>query len=347
MSHFIASDAGRGSVVVDAERGLFALTSWRGAAGGLGASKVIWVIEEEGDNLRARTETYERAPSGETRKAVIQTLEAALRSMGPEVTQGRTPEGQPSTSFIVVHEGPGYAFVAHRGEARLDVIREGQAHPVTPPDGDAKVSHLDLLPGDRLVLSSRGFPEGALAKLPEGAGGTVEESGKALKGLLEDPQATLAVVDPPASAQAEALIARTRVLGKLFLFEGMSFDTRLRVNAICHRRTFLPGQAVVREGESGDAMYLVVSGRLKVTLSDRELTRLQPGDHFGELSLSEDMPRSATVTAVEGSDVVEISRRDLLEFARSHPDDGMQLSWRLVQYLGRRVRDLSEKVAAR
>ena len=47
----------------------------------------------------------------------------------------------------------------------------------------------------------------------------------------------------------------------------------------------------------------------------------------------------------ETHDGFEISRRDLMAYAKSNPEEGQQLTWRLVQYLGERVRDLSEKVA--
>lgn len=156
----------------------------------------------------------------------------------------------------------------------------------------------------------------------------------------------MAVVDPPTSKEAEAEIARARALGKLFLFDELSFESRLLVNGICHRKSLQPGHAVVIEGESGDTMYVVIRGHLSVTLKGTELTVLTGGDHFGELSLAEDTPRSATVTAVDNAQVVEISRRDLIEFSKSHPEEGLQLGWRLVRYLGRRVRDLSDKVAS-
>ncbi len=346
MSHYVASHETRGTEFIDSERGIYLLTTGRGAAGGLGPSKLTWAVEEAAADLRSRIDGYERAPSGETRRAVIETLEAVLDGTGPGFLLGRAPDGKPDVSFVLVLVGPAFAFVAHRGESRLDVVREGQVHRITAVDGAAKVLHLDLLPADRLILSSRGFPKGA--KPPTKAlAATPQEAAMALLTLAQslDPLSTVAVVDPPASAQAEALLARARALGKLFLFDELSFESRLLVNAICHRRTLKPGEEVVREGTAGNAMFVVVKGHLAVTLNGVELTKLKGGDHFGELSLAEDSVRSATVTAIDNALVVEISRRDLAEFSKGHPEEGLQIAWRLVRYLGARVRDLSEKVA--
>jgi MFS family permease len=62
-----------------------------------------------------------------------------------------------------------------------------------------------------------------------------------------------------------------------------------------------PAEMIVREGEAGDHFYIVDSGELEVTIEAKPVRRLGPGEHFGEIALLRDMPRTATVTA--GSDV--------------------------------------------
>jgi diguanylate cyclase (GGDEF)-like protein len=80
-------------------------------------------------------------------------------------------------------------------------------------------------------------------------------------------------------------------------------------------QSYLPGEAIFREGESGDELFVVLSGLVAVTLAskdaeDLELSRLGPGAFFGEMALLERAPRSATCTAVEKTDCLVLKAAD-------------------------------------
>jgi len=72
------------------------------------------------------------------------------------------------------------------------------------------------------------------------------------------------------------------------------------------------GAALITEGEAGDRFYLVESGQLRVTFEGRELGFAQPGEPIGEIALLRDVPRTATVTAIEPSVVLALDRDDFL-----------------------------------
>lgn len=72
------------------------------------------------------------------------------------------------------------------------------------------------------------------------------------------------------------------------------------------------GDAVIREGDRGDHFYVIESGGLDATAGGRLLSHMGAGDHFGEIALLRDVPRTATVVATEDSVLQTIQREDFL-----------------------------------
>ena len=83
------------------------------------------------------------------------------------------------------------------------------------------------------------------------------------------------------------------------------------------REDLPPGTSVVREGDPGDRFYVVLNGLLEVTQAGRgPRTLLRPGDHFGEVSLAMDVPRTASVLAVTPVTVASCDRATFDEYIR-------------------------------
>jgi CRP/FNR family cyclic AMP-dependent transcriptional regulator len=93
------------------------------------------------------------------------------------------------------------------------------------------------------------------------------------------------------AAKAESMLARVP------LFEGLSKKEIKRVASECNEETFNEGQNIVDEGKSGGRFYLIIDGQAKVISRNRTRTTLGPGDFFGEISIIDGGPRSATVRA--------------------------------------------------
>jgi len=72
------------------------------------------------------------------------------------------------------------------------------------------------------------------------------------------------------------------------------------------------GTAVVREGDPSDRFYVIVAGRVEVTQGGRHLRVEGPGEFFGEIGLLRDVPRTATVTALEDVETLSLTREDFL-----------------------------------
>lgn len=103
-------------------------------------------------------------------------------------------------------------------------------------------------------------------------------------------------------------------LKEVFLFKNLTDAENQRVCAMLKEKTFKHGEKIVEEGRAGDALYVIWSGRVRISRRfDNEsfvLTELGPHDFFGEMSLIDDFPTSATVDAIQDTTLFMMSRTD-------------------------------------
>jgi CRP-like cAMP-binding protein len=97
--------------------------------------------------------------------------------------------------------------------------------------------------------------------------------------------------------------------------------------------SFQPGQAIVEEGQPGDAMFVVVSGDAEVDVGGR-FHRLGPGDFFGEMALIASKRRSATVKATTQVEALRIPADGFRSFLMEHPAIALAMLEALVERLG-------------
>lgn len=111
--------------------------------------------------------------------------------------------------------------------------------------------------------------------------------------------------------------ATAHELNRVELLAGLPGQTLAVLAKQMVREEIAPGTAVVREGEDGDRFYVVFAGMLSVTNSSMgERQILRPGDYFGEVALTMDMPRTATVTAITPVVVASCDRATFDELLR-------------------------------
>lgn len=108
-------------------------------------------------------------------------------------------------------------------------------------------------------------------------------------------------------------VVELRLLRAIPMLSPLSGPVLERLAAGLARTTVEAATVVVREGETGERFYVVATGALMVTVAGRPMRTLGPGDAFGEIALLRDVPRTATVTALEDAVLLGIDRAPFLE----------------------------------
>jgi small-conductance mechanosensitive channel len=124
-------------------------------------------------------------------------------------------------------------------------------------------------------------------------------------------------VDPSRRVEEEE-----RVLASVDMFSTLAPELRHQMALAAPMAVYGSGETIVRQGEDGQSMFVVVSGSVSVVLepSRSEVARIQAGGYFGEMSLLTGESRSATVLAVGDVSVVEIGAELFRRMAALHPD---------------------------
>jgi CRP/FNR family transcriptional regulator, cyclic AMP receptor protein len=130
------------------------------------------------------------------------------------------------------------------------------------------------------------------------------------------------------------------LIWKIQLFAGLSDKELASVAAPFKDESYEPGAVVVEEGTTGSGFFVMESGRAMVSVRGQELRELGPGDHFGEIALIADSPRTATVSAITSLRCHTISRDDFRKIVETQPS----IAWKLLENLARDFVSLRQSV---
>lgn len=128
------------------------------------------------------------------------------------------------------------------------------------------------------------------------------------------------------------------VLGRLPLFTGISAESMARLAAVAGEQEFAAGDYVVRQGQVGSGLYVILDGAASVLRGVTEVGRLEAGDFFGELAVMDQQPRSASVRAETPLRCLAIASWDMLQLL----DDDRALSRNLINGLVARLREAGD-----
>jgi CRP/FNR family cyclic AMP-dependent transcriptional regulator len=139
-------------------------------------------------------------------------------------------------------------------------------------------------------------------------------------------------------------------LRRVKIFQGINEPHLEALWARLRERRVRKGEVLFRAGDPGEEVFLIRAGSIVVSSPvqgrvEQVLAHLGPGDFFGEISLFDEEPRSATIQAATDVLLLSMSRESLLQFIDSNPRAAAALLYQVVRVLSSRLRASTELVA--
>src|SRR5207244_657772 len=297
--------------LVDESLGLYAVADGMGghAAGEVASTLAVQSLRDALAGEKAVLDAFARTPSIEARESVAQAMERAVQKACADVyalSLGDPSKRGMGTTLVALLACGRSAVIAHVGDSRAYLFRKDRVHQLTE---DHTIVQEQLKRG--LITKAD-----AAAVARAGGAGAEEES-----------------------ADVEG---RTEVLRRIPLFQHMTYKELLGILGIARGRQFQKGQAIIREGETGDELFVLFRGKVQVAKGEMAIATLKAGGHFGEMGLVDQARRSASVIALEETSAVSIDRDSLLKLMRRDPVLSVKLVLSFVPVLSERLRNTNE-----
>jgi CRP/FNR family cyclic AMP-dependent transcriptional regulator len=136
------------------------------------------------------------------------------------------------------------------------------------------------------------------------------------------------------------------LITKIDFFSGLDEKILKKISDACIARQFTRNETIVRQGEMGLGLYVIARGHVKVDREEKgvrtQVAELGPEQFFGEMSLLDNKPRSATVTGIEDSECLLLTRDSFVKLMNKYPE----IPIRMARVLAERLRVANEKLAA-
>ena len=132
------------------------------------------------------------------------------------------------------------------------------------------------------------------------------------------------------------------LLGNIALFESLTDEDLATLSKRLVAQDYQPGDAVFNQGDDGSSLFIIEQGAVEISYGEGKarvcLATLFPGQYFGELSLFDGAPRSATATAIKDSHLIRLDRKDMVDFVDKNPAAAL----RIIAEMSERMRQTNE-----
>ena len=263
-----------------------------------------------------------------------------------------------------------FAIIAHVGDSRIYLAREGVLHQLTKDHRDASgfleraigalpsvqvdTLQVELNAGDLFFLCSASLSdqyaseelrhelEHDVATIPLQIEKTLKHKGSA-------DVTTFIVIRSEAQKSADpnvlSVVKKTELLKKIQIFRFMTYQEITKVLSYAQLKPFAVGEVLLREGGPSDEMYILAEGEAEVIKGDVQITKRGRGDVFGEMGIFENVPRSASVRALTAGAALTLKRSELLVLLRQDSQICVKLLWALNTELNQRLRKATQAKA--
>jgi len=365
------------------------------AAGEVASYIAVHACRETLSRERELIERFERSAKGVSREDVLRLMEQAVQNacvaVYAEAQKDPSRRGMGTTLVALLLVGS-RGFIAHVGDSRIYVARDGSLHQLT--DDHSLVNELvkrgrltteqiaklnmrnavtravgvyesvevdtldfDVLPGDQYLLCSDGLTQYAqqsdmlrvFREVPEA------DVAQSLIDLANDgggrDNITAIVVKVPDARDlqqhdlASEVNLKLETLHSMRLFRHLTYHELVLVMNNTSLRSYQDGECIIEEGAEGEEMFIVLSGEARQHSGGAELSTLGPGQHFGEMALIDNAPRSMSVASRGSSKLMVMRRRDFFDIVRKDHDVAVKLLWAFLGVLTERLRSASRDVA--
>jgi CRP-like cAMP-binding protein len=135
-------------------------------------------------------------------------------------------------------------------------------------------------------------------------------------------------------------MAHEDFIARVPIFASCTPEEIAEIAAVAQDGFFQPSQIIVTQGTPGQAFYLILSGTVEILRDGVSLGGFGPGDFFGEMSLLDSAPRSATIRAIDQVACLMLSSWDFKAVLQRHPS----IAIKLLEVLSRRLRVADERM---
>ena len=124
------------------------------------------------------------------------------------------------------------------------------------------------------------------------------------------------------------------------VFERVSGEDLAPLARVAEVEIYSTGEPITREGETGDALYIIIRGRVTISVEGRLIATLGTGEAVGEMAVLDSSPRSATATAVEETEVLRIGSEEFYEVLHEQ----VEIAEGIIRLLSARLRDADSEI---
>ncbi len=222
---------------------------------------------------------------------------------------------------------------------------------------EADILHMEMVHGDLLLLCSDGLTKHVhdpdiqtfLKKMPHNTQEALQLCTEHFiqatldRGAIDNVSVvTVSLCEDHAGQNTDSQTSvskKIETLKRIPLFSDLNYQQLMRILEIIDVKSFKAGEEVIREGDKGAEMFILLQGKAQVLKKQEQINLLGPGAYFGEMSLIDDAPRSASVKAMEKTKMIVLDKTRLFHALQGDTLMANKVYWFFLQTLNKRLRE--------